>query len=50
MRVLADDLKIVEKWRWYYQKLTSEDNPREGRNKQQTEVEDDIREITSADM
>ena len=52
-RVLVDDLKILERWREYYQKLMNEDNPREGRNEQQAEVEDDhddIIEITSAEI
>ena len=45
-----DDLKIVERWReYYYQKLMNEENPREGRNEQQTVVEGAITEITSAE-
>ena len=32
------------------QKLMNEENPREGRNEQQAEVEDDITEITSAEI
>ena len=47
-RVLVDDLKILERWREYYQKLMNEENPRGGKNEQQAEVEDDITEITSA--
>ena len=43
-RLLVGDLKILERWREYYQKLTNEENPREGRNEQQAEV-DDIAEI-----
>ena len=34
----------------YYQKLVNEENPREERNEQQAEVEDDITEITSAEI
>ena len=34
-RVLVDDLKILERWRKYYQKLMYEGNPREGRHEQQ---------------
>ena len=34
----------------YYQKLMNKENPREGRNEQQTIVEDAITEITSADI
>ena len=49
-RVLVEDLKILERWREHYQKLMNEENTREGRNEQQAEVEDDIREITSADI
>ena len=45
-----DDLKILERWRQYYQKLMNEENPREGRNEKQAEVEDDITEIASADI
>ena len=45
-----DDLKILERWREYYQKLMNGDNPREGRNEQQAEVEGDITEITSAEI
>ena len=45
-----DDPKIVERWREYYQMLMNEENPREGRNEQQAEVGDDIKEITSADI
>ena len=48
-RVLAEDLKILERWREYYQKLTNEDNPRGGRNEQQAVVEDTITEINSAE-
>ena len=33
-----------------YQKLMNEENPGEGRNEQQAEVEDDITEITSAEL
>ena len=36
--VLVDDLKILERWREYYQKLMNEENPREGRNEQQADV------------
>ena len=39
-----------ERWRQYYQKVMNEDNPREVRNEQQAEVEDDITEITSAEI
>ena len=49
-RVLVEDLKILERWREYYQKLMNEHNPREGRNEQQAEVEGDITEITSAEI
>ena len=49
-RVLVEDLKILERWREYYQKLLNEHNPREGRNGQQAEVEGDITEITSAEI
>ena len=49
-RVLVDDLKILKTWREYYQKLTNEENPREGRKEQQSEVEGDIIEITSAEL
>ena len=45
-----EDLKILERWRECYQKLMNEENPREGRNEQQAEVEGDITEITSADI
>ena len=45
-----DDLKILERWREYYQKLMNEENPREGRNEQQAEVEADITQITSAEI
>ena len=48
--VLVDDLNIWERWREYYQKLMNEDNPREGRNEQQAEVEDDVTEINSAEI
>ena len=48
--VLVEDLKILERWREYYQKLMNEENPREGRNEQQAEVEGDITEITSAEI
>ena len=41
---------ILERWREYYQKLMTEENPREERNEQQAEVEDEITEITSADI
>ena len=44
------DLKFLERWREYYQKRMNEETPREGRNEQQTEVKDDITEITSAEM
>ena len=37
-RVLVDDLKILERWREYYQKLMNEENPIEGRNEQQADV------------
>ena len=46
--MLVDDLNILERWREYDQKLMNGDNPREGRNEQQADVEDDISEITSA--
>ena len=49
-RVLVEDLKILDRWREYYQKLMNEHNPREGRNEQQAEVEGDITEITSGDI
>ena len=49
-RVLVEDLKILKRLLEYYQKLMNEHNPREGRNEQQSEVEDDITEITSADI
>ena len=49
-RVLLDDLKILEIWREYHQKLMNENNPREGRNEQQAVVEDGITEITSAEI
>ena len=48
--LIKDDLKILERWREYYQKLMNADNPREGRNEQRAEVEGDIIEITSADI
>ena len=47
---MVEDLKILGRWREYYQKLLNEEHPTEGRNEQQAEVEDDIREITSADI
>ena len=40
--MLVEDLKILERWREYYQKLMNEENTREGRNEQQTEVKDDV--------
>ena len=49
-RVLVDDLKILERWRENYQKMMNEENPREGRNEPLADVEDDITEITSADI
>ena len=49
-RVLVEDLEILKRWRKYYQKLINEENPREGRNEQQAEVEGDITEITSAEI
>ena len=49
-RVLVEDLKILKRLLEYYQKLMNEHNPREGRNEQQSEVEDDITEITSAEI
>ena len=49
-RVLVDDLKFLERWREYYQKLMNDENPREGRDEQQAEGEDGIREISSADI
>ena len=49
-RVLVEDLKILERWREYYQKLMNEHNSREGRNEQQAEVEGGITEITSAEI
>ena len=45
-----DDLKILQRWREYYQKLMNEENPREERNEQQAEAKDDITEITSAEI
>ena len=39
----VEDLKILEKWREYYQNLTKEEDPGEGRNEQQAEVEGGIR-------
>ena len=48
--VLVEDLKILERWREYYQKLMNEDNPIEGMNEQQAVVEDSITEITSAEI
>ena len=47
-RVLMEDLKILDRLMEYYQKLMNGENPREGRNEQQAEVEDDITEIISA--
>ena len=49
-RVLVEDLKILERWREYYQKLMNEHNQSEGRNEQQAEVDGDITESTSADI
>ena len=49
-RVLVGNLKSLERWWEYYQKLMNEENPREGRDEQQAEVEDGITEITSADI
>ena len=49
-RVLVEDLKILERWREYYQKLTNEENPREIMNVEQAEVKDDITEITRAEI
>ena len=49
-KVLVDDIKIMERWREYYQKLMNEDNPRQERNEQQAVVEDDDTEITSAEI
>ena len=49
-RVLVEDIKILERWSEYYQKPINEENPREGRNEQQVEVEGDIREATSAEI
>ena len=49
-KVLVDDIKIMERWKEYYQKLMNEDNPRQGRNEQQAVVEDDVTEITSAEI
>ena len=40
--MLVEDLKILERWREYYQKLMNIENTREGSNEQQTEVKDDI--------
>ena len=48
--MLVEDLKILEIWREYYQKLVNEENPREGRHEQHATVEDDITEITSAEI
>ena len=48
--MLVEDLKILERWREYYQKLMNGENPREGRSEQQAEVEDDITAITSAEI
>ena len=45
-----EDLTILEIGREYYQKLMNEDNPREGRNERQAEVEVDITEITIAEI
>ena len=45
-----DERVLVEKCRENYQKLMNEENPIEGRNEQQAEVEDDITEITSAEL
>ena len=45
-----EDLKLLERWREYYQKLMNENNPREGKNEQQAEVEGDITEMTSAEI
>ena len=39
----VEDLKILEKWREYYQNLTKEEDSGEGRNEQQAEVEGGIR-------
>ena len=49
-RVLVDDLNILERRREYYRKLMNEENPIEGRHEQQAELEDDITEITSAQL
>ena len=49
-RVLVADLKILERWTKFYQKLMNEENPTEERNEQQAEVDDDITEISSAEM
>ena len=49
-RVLVDGLKILERSKEHYQKLMNEENPREGRNEKQTEVEDAITETTRAEI
>ena len=45
---MADNLKILERWMEYFQKLMNEENQIEGRNEQQAEVESETTEITSA--
>ena len=45
-RVLVEDLKILERWREYYQKLMNEQNPIEGRNEQQAEASSTIKETS----
>ena len=46
--MLVEDLKILERWREYHQKLTNEDKPIECRNEQQ--MEDGITKITSVEI
>ena len=45
-----EDSKILDRWEGYHKQLMNEDNPREGRDDQQAEVEDDITEIASAEI
>ena len=40
--MLVEDLKILEGWREYFQKLMNEESTREGRREQQAVVEDAI--------
>ena len=50
-RELVDDVYILERCSVCYQKLVLfEGNPNEGRNEQQSELEDAITEITGAEM